>query len=128
MIAQFAACLFAALVALGVAFHLALIGGLPWGELTMGGRYPGRLPLHMRAVSLVSACLLIAFAVIVATAAGLLFPDVRTAASRAIWFVVGYCALGVLANSATRSKRERAIWLPVVSLMLAASLNVAMAR
>jgi hypothetical protein len=122
----FAAYVFVGLVTVGAAFQIALVAGMPWGELTLGGKFPERLPGRVRVVSLVSACLLIVFGLIVATSAGLIFESMHTAATKAIWFVVGYCALGVVANAATRSKRERIVWLPVVSLMLFASLRVAL--
>ena len=121
-----AAYIFIGLVTLAAAFQIALLAGMPWGELTLGGRYRGRLPGRIRVVSLISACLLIVFGFIVATSAGLVFDNMHTAATKAIWFVVGYCALGVVANAATRSKRERIVWLPIVSLMLLASLRVAL--
>ena len=123
---RLAAYVFMALVAVGAAFQLALAAGMPWGEFTLGGKFRGRLPGRIRVVSLFSACLLMLFACIVAASAGLVFHAMHSAASQAIWFVVGYCALGVLANAATPSRRERMLWLPVVSLMLTASLIVAL--
>jgi hypothetical protein len=123
-----AAYTFIGLVTLVATFQIALVAGMPWGEFTLGGKFRGRLPGRIRLVSLISACLLILFGFIVATSAGVVFASRQAAATKAIWFVVGYCALGVVANAASRSKRERMVWLPVVSLMLVASLRVALCR
>ncbi len=126
MMTLLAAGTFIGLATLVVMFQIALVAGMPWGEFTLGGKFPGRLPGRIRVVSLMSACVLIVFGFVVATSAGLVFASMQAAAAKAIWFVVGYCALGVVANAATRSKRERMIWLPVVALMLVASLGVAL--
>ena len=46
---------------------------------------------------------------------------------RAIWVVVGLMTLSVLMNALTPSAPERALWLPVVSLMAALAWAVALA-
>jgi hypothetical protein len=120
-----AALVFSTLTMLAVGFQLAVAAGLPWGALTWGGRFPGRLPISMRAVAVISALLLSAFALVVAVRAGILWPRWDPASRVLVWVVVGYCALGVVANTATPSKSERQLWLPVVLLMLASSLLVA---
>jgi hypothetical protein len=123
--ATVAAAVFAALVVIVIAFQLALAAGMPWGTLTWGGRYPGVLPPRMRAVALVSAILLAAFAAIVGARAGLVLPAWQSAARVLVWVVVVYSALGVVANTITPSRRERRLWLPVVGVMLICSLIVA---
>ena len=107
-------------------FQLALVAGAPWGHLTMGGRFPGRLPSGMRGVAAFSALLLVAFAVIVASRAGLALPGTGLVAPWFVWIVVGYSMLGVLANAATPSRGERSLWLPVTIVLLASSLVVAL--
>ncbi|WKW12896.1 hypothetical protein Strain138_002207 [Pseudogemmatithrix spongiicola] len=103
-------------------FQLALVAGAPWGQLTQGGRVGGALPLAGRLVALASALLLVAFIVAVRARA-------RTDRFRRMaWVVVAYCALGIVANAATPSAPERALWLPVVTLMFGASLHVARRR
>lgn len=128
MLPTYAAFAFLVLTFAVVAFQLALAAGAPWGALTLGGKFPGRLPARMRPVPIVSAVLLLVFAGIVAARVGMLSGLAGGDAVRwAIWGVVAYCALGVVANAATPSRNERRLWLPVVSLMLASSLIVALA-
>ncbi|MEC5399012.1 hypothetical protein [Uliginosibacterium sp. H1] len=122
-----AASVFSVLALAGFAFQVALVAGAPWGELTLGGRWHGRLPPVGRAIAAGSAVLILLFAAIVLARAGLAFDDSWLARRPLAWGVVAYCGLGVLANAATRSRRERALWLPVVAVMLLSSLLVALA-
>jgi hypothetical protein len=127
MIATYAARTFLTLTAVVVAFQLALAAGAPWGELTMGGASPGRLPLPMRAVAVGSAALLASFGAVVVARAGLALPRWRPAARRLIWVVVAYMLVGVALNAATPSPHERALWLPVTAMLAVCALVVARA-
>jgi len=49
---------YAGLAMLPVLMHLANAAGAPLGRLTVGGRFPGRLPPVWRALALVQAALL----------------------------------------------------------------------
>lgn len=118
----FSANLFTVLAGATTLFQIALVAGAPWGTLTQGGRVAGPLPLPGRLIALVSALLLLAFIYLVRGRARSHTP---ARFRRLIWIVVAYCALGILANAATPSRAERALWLPVVSLMFLASLHVA---
>lgn len=109
------------------AFQLALVAGAPWGELTMGGAFPGQLPPRMRVAAFGSACLLVAFGAIVAARAGLAFPRWRRASQWLIWLVVAYAVVGVVLHVVTPSARERAVWLPVVLGLAVCALVVARA-
>ena len=122
---RFAAVIYLALTAVVVAFQLALAAGAPWGELTMGGAYPGRLPPRMRGVAVASAALLTGMAGVVAARAGLALPRWRRPAHRLIWGVVAYAVLGVALNAATPSARERVLWLPVCIALAVCALVVA---
>jgi hypothetical protein len=122
---QHAAILFVVLAVMVVAFQLALVVGAPWGELTMGGRWQGVLPARARLVAALSAALMLAFAVVVVARAGLAFASVAPVSRPLAWAVVGACALSALANAASPSRRERAIWLPVAGCLLASSAVVA---
>ena len=122
---RWSALLFMVLTGVTVLFQLALSLGAPWGEWTLGGRHHGRLPGMWRLVPVVSMVVLAGFIVIVAVDAGFAQPEWPTWTSNLIWVVVGYCALGCIANAATPSRRERRLWLPVVALMLLTSLTVA---
>jgi hypothetical protein len=114
---------FTALTGIVIAFQLALVAGAPWGSLTQGGRVDGPLPLGARAFALASAVLLAVFIHIVRARAA-----PRPRFPRAVWGVVAYCAVGIVANAITPSPAERALWLPVVSLMFVASFQVARKR
>ncbi|RIH84475.1 hypothetical protein Mterra_01970 [Calidithermus terrae] len=126
MLTTFAAILFAVLALGVVAFQVALAAGAPWGEFTLGGRYRGALPHPVRPIPVVSAILLAAFAAVVLARAGIAFSGIMAASSYLVWVVVAYCTAGALANYITPSRRERAIWFPVVMVMLASSAIVAM--
>ncbi|QYF94465.1 hypothetical protein KY495_04410 [Massilia sp. PAMC28688] len=122
-----AALLFTVLAAAVVLFQLALVWGAPYGALTLGGTYKGALPLPVRVVPALSAILLAAFAMVVLIRADLVLPQWALQARSLIWLVIAYCAVGVAANFFTPSRRERTLWLPVVSLMLVSSAITAFA-
>lgn len=122
MTAQACALLYAALAAMPVTMHIALAAGAPLGRLTVGGRFPGRLPPLWRVLALVQAALLVAMALVVLGRASLvsdLAPD------GLFWPVVAGTALTCGANAATTSRLERLLWLPVTLVMLSASLGTA---
>ena len=120
----FAAHVFNALVVVVILFQIALAFGVPWGELTWGGKFPGVLPAHMRGVCILSALLLTAFALVVSVRAGLLLPSWQQTSKKLIWFVIAYGALGVIVNAFTPSYWERVIWLPIALALFACSLIV----
>jgi len=113
--AETAAWVYAGLVALACLFHLAILWGAPWGRFTMGGRWPGRLPVMARAFSVASAMLLVVMALVVLVRAGILQADLP---GWLIWAVAGFTLLSVLANAATPSPPERRVWLPVTLILL----------
>ncbi len=119
-----AAILFLALVLMVSLFQLALIFGVAWGEWTLGGRWRGRLPWSARLISAISLLLLLGFAILISVRVGWLALGSPEAVRAWCWGVVAYCGLGVVANSITRSERERKLWLPVVTLMFISSLIV----
>ena len=117
--------IFLALALVVCLFQVALVAGVPWGERTLGGRWPGKLPTVGRAIAAFSILVLIALAVIVVAKSGLAFPSLRAIADVLIWVVVAYSALGTVANAATPSRKERNTWLPVVIILLFTSFTVA---
>jgi hypothetical protein len=125
MTSEIAAHVFTLLVVIVIGFQLALAAGKPWGHLTWGGRFPGRLPDRMRGVAVFSAILLAAFATIIEIRAGTFLLEWQAISRALAWVVVAYCALGVVANAITPSRWERVLWLPVVIGLLACSLVVA---
>ena len=126
-IAPIAANLYLLLTAIVVLFQLALAAGAPWGHLAMGGKYPGRFPARIRFLSVFNAVVLLALGGVVAARAGVLLLGIRDLSAWAIWIVVVFGALSMVANLVTSSKPERALWGPVSIVMLICSLIVALA-
>ena len=120
------AIIFSVLVAFTMVFQLALVAGAPLGEFTLGGKWHGRLPPIGRGIALFSTVLLLGFSVVLLARSGLAFPNLYDASRLIVWVIVGYCALGIIANAATPSARERRIWLPVVIVMFICSTYVAL--
>ena len=86
--------IFAVLTFALILFHFMLILGKPWGEATMGGKYPGKLPPLMRFFSFVSILISIAFLLTVFTKSGIIFPQFQDISNKAIWVVVGFFVIG----------------------------------
>ena len=126
MLTLIAAIVFAALAGFIVLFQVALTLGAPWAEFTLGGKHRGPLPKPLRVVPAVSAVLLLGFAAVVLSRAGVAFVSLSGAASWLVWVVVVYFALGSVLNAITPSRRERLLWLPVVLAGLVTSLVVAL--
>jgi hypothetical protein len=87
----------------------------------VGGRFPGRLPPAWRALALVQAALLGAMAAAVLGRAGL----GPAALAPLFWPAFGITLLSLAANAASPSRPERLLWTPVIALMAAAALGVA---
>ena len=111
-----------------VVFQLALAAGAPWGRAAYGGQAPGVLPARFRVSSVIAAVVWAGVALVVARHGGIPvwapLPDAWLPV--AIWVVVGLLALAVVLNGITRSRIERAIWLPATIVMLGATLAVAL--
>jgi len=118
--------IFLALCLIVALFQLALAFGAPWGEYTMGGRFPGKLPPKMRTAALIQMIIIFVFAFIVLIKSGLVFSQFYSIGKIAIWFVVAFFVLGSILNLSTPSKGERIIWGPVNILLLATSIFVAL--
>lgn len=114
------------LTAIGVVFQLALALGAPWGEVTLGGRYPGKLPAKIRVAALAQIVVMLGFALIVLVRAGIILSAWDAVGRIGIWFVVGFFVLGTLANVSTPSKKERLLWGPVNVLMLIVTVIIAL--
>lgn len=123
-----AAWIYAILSAVVVAFQIALAGGAPWGAYAMGGANPGQFPPPLRLAALVLALLLAAMALVVLSRAGLILLRWSRASRWLIWFVVAFAAVSLVLNLITPSAGERAIWAPVVLLLLLSSAVVAIGK
>ena len=119
------AVVYALATGLVVLFQLGVASGKAWGEYTMGGRYPGRLPAVMRVAALVQALGLAVLAAVVLDAAGLLSLDWTDDVEWLPFVPVVVAALSLVLNAASRSEPERRTWTPVAVVLLVSSLAVA---
>ena len=121
----YVAYLFSALIAFAVLFQLALALGAPWGEMALGGKYPGRLPPRMRIAALIQVVVLTFIALIVLTRAGVVLNEYSAISKSAIWGVVVFSLVGAILNTITPSKKERMLWAPVAIVLLICATYVA---
>lgn len=120
-----AAYTFGVLTAIVMLFQLALALGAPWGEMAMGGKYPGRFPPKLR-VSAIAQMLLLGFtALIVLTRSGIVLESYFELSKLAIWFVVALCVVSAILNTITPSKKERMLWSPVTIILVVCAIVVA---
>jgi hypothetical protein len=124
-IARVAAIIYA-IVTLGVvAFQFALAAGAPWGAYAMGGGSPGQFPAALRISAMIQAVLLAGMAAVILARAGLVLPAWSPVSHWLVWIVVAFTAFSLVLNLITTSAGERAIWAPVLVLLLIGSLIVA---
>ena len=125
MIVNISVIIFTILSAILVLFQLGLTLGMPWGEASMGGKFPGKYPPKMRIVSLINSFILSLIAMVVLIKAELLLPQYKSYANVVVYFVVAFSAVATILNILTPSKIERKIWAPVATLLLVTSIIVA---
>ena len=106
-------------------FQLALALGAPLGHFAWGGQHrvlPGRL----RIGSLVSIVIYAIIAVLALDRVGLIdvVPDVVSTVG--MWVVFAYFVIGIPLNAISRSKPERYVMTPVVTILAVLSLLVAL--
>lgn len=117
-----AAITFAILVAFPILAQLALALGAPWGRITMGGRWPGKLPPFARIAALAQAAILFCLGVVALAHGGLL--DIAIP-SVSIWIVVAVSCISAVLNNITPSRIERRLWGPLTVLMAVTALILA---
>jgi hypothetical protein len=122
------AALLQALIALGVAvFQVAVVAGAPWGEYTMGGKYPGKLPGQLRLTAAVSAFIMLVQSGHYLAQAGILTPQLSPGQNAIVnWFWFGFAVLGIIMNSISRSTKERNLWVPILIVSAVCTLVVAL--
>ena len=108
-----------------VLFQLGVAAGKAWGEYTMGGRFPGRLPPAMRVAAAIQAAFLSVLGAVVLDAAGLVALDWTDDVEWLPFVPVVVAALSLVLNASSRSEPERRTWTPVAIVMLVSSLAVA---
>jgi hypothetical protein len=102
-------------------FQLALIFGMPWGQAAWGGQH-SVLPTAYRWGSASSIGLYIFFAWVLRRRE----QHWRYAFPRVVsWIIVGFFALGVIANVASSSRYEQLIWAPVAAVLTICSFLIA---
>ena len=120
-----AAYIFGFLTAIVMLFQLALALGAPWGEMAMGGKFPGRFPPTLR-ISAIAQMILLGFAaLVVLIRAGLVLEKYFVFSKSAIWFVVALCVVSAILNTITPSKKERMLWSPVTIILVICAVVVA---
>jgi hypothetical protein len=120
-----AAWVFAVVALFAVCFQFALGLGAPFGEMAMGGRYPGTFPVQMRVAAIVQGLIIGALGAIVLTSAGVIVTPLD--AAWLIWIVVAFSGVSLFVNAISRSRKERLLWVPAAIVMLVSSLIVALA-
>ena len=121
-----AAHIFALLIFVVVLFQLALMLGAPWGNVAMGGRFPGKFPQVMRIASLIQGLVLGVIGFIVLIRGQVLNSNLYEITEIAIWVVVALMGLSLVMNLVTPSRWERIIWAPVVVVLFTCSVVVAL--
>ena len=106
-------------------FQMLLVAGAPLGRFAWGGQNVV-LPTRLRIGSAVSILLYAVFAVLMLQAAGAfsVFPD--RVASVGIWVLAGYLVVGIALNAASRSRPERLVMTPVVAVLAAVCVLLAL--
>ncbi|HSI76835.1 MAG TPA: hypothetical protein VK957_13115 [Lunatimonas sp.] len=124
MIESASVTVFILLTGIIIIFQGCLAAGMPWGEASMGGKYPGKYPPKMRVVAVINMLVLVFVAAIVLSHADLILPQLKSISRTGIWFVVGFLGLGTVLNTITPSKIER-IWAPVALIQMIAVIIIA---
>ena len=119
---QAAGVAYALLAALPAFVQAALALGAPWGRLTLGGKWPGRLPPKVRGAAAAQCVILTGLAVIALDHAGIIGPRWP---AWLVWPLVAVTALTTAANLATPSRPERRLWGPITLAMLLCAIALA---
>jgi len=98
-------------------FQILLIIGKPLGEYAWGGQHTV-LPTKLRIGSVTSIILYVFFAVVLLSKTGVLqiIPD-SSFLGVITWIIAGYSLLGIAMNAISRSKKERVVMTPVVTVL-----------
>ena len=108
-----------------ILYQLLLALGLPWGEASMGGKFPSKYPTNMRLVALINAIILGCFVVIVLSKTRIAFDSWISFSNFAIWAVVLVIGISTILNIISPSKIEK-IWVPVSLLQFISALMIAL--
>lgn len=114
-------------VSVGVAaFQIALASGAPWGVFAYGGQTSGKLPVRLRMTSAGSVLVYAAQCAFYASVSGILPVTLPPMTVLWIsWIFFALLSIGTLMNAISRSRKERALWTPIVALSALCALIVA---
>ncbi|WP_084037798.1 hypothetical protein [Demequina sp. NBRC 110053] len=107
------------------ALQAALAAGAPLGRFAFGGQHDGALPAKLRVASALTILVYACMAVIVLDAAGLTDLLGEGFETVAIWVLVALLALNIIPNAMSRSRPERLTMTPVLVILTACALVVA---
>ena len=113
--------IFIVLIIIIAIFQAALVFGAPLGELTMGGRFPGKLPRKMRIAAAVQILVLLCFGVITASKAGIAFEQFYRISKIGIWVIFAFFIFGTVMNLSSPSRKEKLVMGPANILALVCS-------
>ena len=114
-----------ALLAALAVFQGLLVAGAPLGRFAWGGQHVV-LPTNLRIGSVISIGLYALFAVLILQAAGSVAVLPERLVDVAIWVLAGFFATGIVMNAVSRSRPERLVMTPVVLLLAAICLVLAL--
>lgn len=106
-------------------FQLLLALGAPFGEFTMGGKYPGRLPVKMRIAAIIQIAILFLFTATIMSKAGIAFNFLHDIARYGVWVVFAFFIIGSVVNLTSSSKKEKFVMGPLNLVALFCSFMVA---
>jgi len=106
-------------------FQVLLVAGAPLGRFAWGGQSEV-LPTRLRIGSAVSVVLYGVFALLMLQAAGAVTVLPRGPVGIAIWVLAGYFTLGIVMNAVSRSRPERLVMTPLVTVLAVAALVLAL--
>lgn len=121
-----AAYIFLFLSSIVIIFQLCLAFGAPWGEMAMGGKFPGRYSPVLRVGALIQMLILMFMALVVLSRAELALNDYFEVSKTLIWIVVVIAIVSAVLNTITPSKKERLLWCPVTIVMAVCAVIVSM--
>lgn len=106
-------------------FQLLLAAGAPIGNYAWGGAHRV-LPLAFRLASLVSVFLYCCFSFVILSKADIISSSLPSSViGISMWVLTAYFTLGILMNAASRSKNEKRVMTPIVSILALLFLYVA---
>lgn len=106
-------------------FQSALAAGAPIGNYAWGGAHRV-LPTGLRIGSVISVALYCLFSFVILSKVNILNPSLSGhVIDISMWILAAYFGLGILMNAISRSKKEKRVMTPVVSILAVLFLYVA---